>query len=315
MAAPVSPFAHLAKTAAARHGVVSIEEAQACGLTRSQVDTMVKRGEWTRPRRGVLVSNAVADSWYRQAAIAALSTSGVLSHRAGGFIHRLDGIRSAPIELTKDRGLSRAGGPWLVHTSSMLTPADYTMVKGLPVTTLARTVIDLGRVFDDDVLEQVLDDAFRKGLTQRSLDDALDRLQRPGPSGTGNIIRILSRPDRIGPLPDSKFERLVERACVQAGLPVPQRQLVVRDAEGRIVARLDMAWPEAMLGVEADSVGYHGTGTRIRSDNRRDLLLASLGWEMVYVGWDHLRDPAAFTEALRVIYNHRLGSPGGRPTR
>lgn len=95
----------------------------------------------------------------------------------------------------------------------------------------------------------------------------------------------------------SWFEALVERCLVSPALPPLVRQHEVRDAVGRLVGRLDLAFPSICLGVEAHSRLHH-FGSREAFDEDRDLALASEGWEVLYVGWQGTRQGA---ELLRIV--------------
>ena len=159
------------------------------------------------------------------------------------------------------------------------------MTAGIAVTSIARTLVDLGAVVSDDRVEQALDDAIRRGYSLRWITETLDRVDRPGPSGCASLRRVLARPDRQGPIPDSMFERSMERMAVAGGMPQPERQFRVYDGLGSthgglgiLVAQLDAAWPAAKLGVEAHSARWHDGNRRGRADQRRDNRLAGLGW-------------------------------------
>jgi hypothetical protein len=162
-------------------------------------------------------------------------------------------------------------------------------------------------VKDDDIVEKALDDALRRGASERWIRATLDRVDRPGPSGTARLRRVLARPDRVGALPDSMFERIVERACNR--LPPPVRQLEVSEVGGARTAYLDVAWPEAMLGVEATSVRWHGDPTRKRNDKQRDMWLKRQGWHIEYPTWEEARAPDEFVEMLEANYLSRLRAP------
>ena len=172
----------------------------------------------------------------------------------------------------------------------------------MPVTSIARTVVDLGAVVEDDVVEQALDDALRQGFNPLWISQTLERVDRPGPSGAPALRRVLARPDRRGPLPESVFERVVERACRAIGMPRPVRQHEVRDRQGRLVARLDLAWPELGIGVEAHSRRWHFGDANARTDQHRANRLAALGWLVIFVGWADVDDPERFVAVLRDAY-------------
>ena len=172
------------------------------------------------------------------------------------------------------------------------------------MTNVARTLCDLGAVADDDVVEQALDDALRKGFSLRWITETLDRVDRPGKSGTASLRRVLARPDREGRTPDSRFERLVERVIVGAKLPRPVRQHPVHEATGKLLGTIDVAWPDLQLGIEATSKRWHGALSQTRRDIARDAAITGLDWKLLYPEWRDSIDPATFVQV--VAHEYRL---------
>ena len=307
------PRVRWSAAASRRHGVTSRTEAADLGVTPGQVRSAVARGEWRRAQPGALVSTASPTTWFQLLAIAVVSTVGVASHRAAACLHALDGFAipfgavhlpghmAAPIEVTvlRPRRVDRPG--WVVHQTHVLDDQDVTVVNGIRTTTIARTLADLGAVVEDDRVEQALDDALRRGVSPRWIERTLRRLERPGRSGTASLRRIISTADRGGPIPDSMFERLLERGTVDAGLPRPERQVRVVDLVGSTVGILDAAWPELMVGCEAQSDLWHSGPRRGRKDMERHNRLTALGWRMLYASWADASDPLQFTERLRQV--------------
>jgi hypothetical protein len=289
--------------ARSRHGVVGTTEAMQLGMSRSQLRTEIDRGIWRRVAPGALVAAAAPTTWRQQIAVATVSTSGVASHRAAARLHRLDGHRSDVVELTVPLSTRVDRPGWIVHRSSTIHTCDLTEVEGIRTTNLARTLVDLGAVVGDDLVEQALDDSLRRGASSRWISATLERVHRPGPSGSMALRRVLARPDRAGPLPDSTFERLIERAAVDAGLPPPLRQFRVTRADGRPIAVLDAAWPDRKIASEAQSERWHGGPRGAQRDLDRHNRLTSMGWKLLYATWDDARSPASFTSRLQDLYH------------
>jgi len=298
-------MAAVAARAAERHGVISVAEATHLGLTRGRRRAAIGRGEWLRPLANVLVAAGAPPTWRQRAAIAVTASGGVLSHRAAAHLHSLDGIPEPAIEVTVPASCSWRHDGTIVHRAQSMDRADVLEVDGIDVTSSARTLVDLGAVVDADTVEQVLDDALRRGVSPQWIAQTLDRLARPGRSGTGTLRRVLERPDRRGPLPDSVFERLVERICVAAGLPAPERQVEVRDETGRVVGRIDVGWPERRIGVEGHSRRWHSGTLRGERDRVRDNRLTALGWELLYASWSDTEHPEALMRDVRAAYDRR----------
>ncbi len=296
------PRALVHAVARSRHGVVGTVEAMQLGMSRSQLRTDIDKGIWRRAAPGTLVATAAPNTWRQQIAVATVSTGGVASHRAAARLHRLDGHSAEVVELTLPRAarLDRPG--WFLHRSSTLDACDVTEVDGIPITNLARTLVDLGAVVGDDLVEQALDDGARRGASSRWISATLDRVHRPGPSGSMALRRVLARPDRAGPLPDSTFERLIERAAVDAGLPPPLRQFRVTRTDGRLIAVLDAAWPDRRIASEAQSERWHGGPRGAQRDLDRHNRLTAMGWKLLYATWADARSPVRYTTRLRELY-------------
>jgi hypothetical protein len=106
------------------------------------------------------------------------------------------------------------------------------------------------------------------------------------------------------------METRMRLLLVDAGLPppVPQYELVV---DGRVVARFDLAYPDARLAIE-----YDGAGHDDRLDRRRDIRTGALGWQTVrLVSADILQTPEETAALVRAVLRRRLlllGRPGRR---
>ena len=235
-------------------------------------------------------------------------------YRAAAHLHRLDGFhRSPPIEVV--------GGPscrrirWLdvvQHWVEPLSSEDLVVVDGIPCTGLARSVVDVCGLVDADIALRAVDDFERRGASLNWLRLTAERLHRPGQSGTRVCRELLDRRQRGGRVPDSWFERLVERCVATEGLPPWVRQHVVRDEAGHTAGRLDLACPTLLLGVEANSKSFHFGARPEALDQQRDNRLGALGWHLVYVGWYATERPETVAVTIDAIARRRgtqLGVP------
>jgi very-short-patch-repair endonuclease len=173
---------------------------------------------------------------------------------------------------------------------------DLRLLKGVPVTSPARTVIDLAGRLDGEVLEAAVEDVLHRGLTTAStLERRLAALGGRGRPGAGRLERVLMERDQA-PL-ESRLEVKVWRLLRGAGFR-PVRQYVVR-CEGRTF-RLDFAWPRLKVAVEADGFRAHGGKVAHVGDRRRWAALAASGWRIVPVTWDDcVKTPEVFLERVR----------------
>ncbi len=296
----------VAALATSQHGAFGTRQAAERGVTKKERLVRVNRGQWLAPMRGVLVVAGSPDTWHQRLMIGVLASGGIASHRAAAALHALDGIAPGRLEVSVAAGRMPRVPGFVVHRVAPLAPVDLTVVDGIPTTNIARTLCDLGAVVNDEVVEQALDEALRRGFSLRWIEQTLDRLERPGPSGTASLPRVLGRPDRVGRLPDSKFERLIERLVVAGGLPQPVRQHPVYAPTDVLLGKIDIAWPDVMLGVEATSARWHEGPRRGRNDQVRDLRIRRRGWELLYPTWQDTIEPAEFTATALDIYRARL---------
>jgi len=268
------------------------------------------RGEIDRPRPRAVRFVAAPRSWMQDQSVAVLSAAGVTSHRAAAHLHRLDGFDRPPeLESSVERPRSVRATGLIVHQVDRLDDADVTCVDGIAVTSLARTLCDLGAVVPDDLVERALDDALRRGCSMTWIDETLQRVARPGPSGTSGLKRVLDLADRQGRVPDSWRERVTERMLSHPDLAGLVRQFEIRTAAGEFVARPDLALVDVRLGIEFHSDQWHYGPRRGRSDRRRDLAASRIGWELLYLDASDHRDPTRAVAAVVDVVRARRAAP------
>lgn len=292
----------VAELAASQHGAFHRNQA-ADHLSTRTLRRAELRGDLRRVLSDVYILRAFPVSWKQN--LSALSLAGgLISHRAAAALHGLDGFATGKLEITISPFSNRG---WLpnttLHESVRRQAVDRCVVDTIACTTVERTLVDLGQVVPQFELEAALDAALRRGVSLGSIEAALDRLDRPGPTGVGPLRRLLADPARAGALPDSMFERLVERMVLGAGFSAPQRQFEVM-AQGR-TWRVDLAWPRQRVAVEAHSKRWHFGRAATDHDNARDLALAAAGWEVLYLTWAQAQEPSLFLEQLRSVLDQR----------
>jgi len=138
----------------------------------------------------------------------------------------------------------------------------------------------------------------------------LDRIDDLGASGWSGVafLRVLLDERKDEPEDaESVGELWTYRQLRDAGFPEPVSQYVVHDDRGGIVARPDLAYPWAKLPIGYDGRKPHGNPVAIERDKERDMLLKSMGWEVLRVTKRVIRSPAPFLAAVRL----RLAQFGG----
>lgn len=290
--------------------LAQLAQSQRGYLSRSQllsevsprtVSRWVANGRLERVAYGVYRiagSPAPADSHLRIALLGARAFAAA-SHRAAASLHRLDGVRRQSDVVCHTPNRTRLAG-LIVHESTDLRDGDITEVRGIPCTTVVRTLLDLGAVVRPEVVEQALDDALRRRLC--TLDQVALRHQeiaRRGRSGVGVLRPFLE--ERLGSelSPATGFEQRMIRLIRAAGLPEPVRQHRVQ-LPGGGHAFLDLAWPDISLAVECDDLASHFAAHRLRWDEQRQNELVLLGWTVLRFTFHDVRDlPERTMQAIR----------------
>lgn len=180
----------LARIAATAHGVVTHDQLLAAGITRSELKQRLRSGGLLRQHRGVYRVGHEAPSLAATylAAVWACGEGAVLSGRAAGRLHRLIKGEAPPPEVTARTARLVAGV--ITHRSPGLAGRDSTRVRGIPVTTVPRTLVDLAASLSLDPLARACHEAgVLHGTTPAHVDAVLAR--RPTARGAGNLREIL----------------------------------------------------------------------------------------------------------------------------
>lgn len=267
----------IARLARLQHGLVTRAQALAAGLSPSTIRRRVAAGAWVRRAAGVYAVATAPATWRQQVLVACLAVDGVASHRTAASLWGLSGFRPGPLHVLVPNGRLDRRRRVTVHQTTALPPGDVARVDGIPVTRVARTLVDLASCTSERELEEAVDDALcRRLVTLDRLVRRADALLGSGRTGSATLRRVLATWDD-GAAPQEVAEARLFRRLVRAGLPPPMTQVEVYD-DGRFVARLDVAWPERRLGVELDGFRWHAAPRAFERDRLRRNRLVSLGW-------------------------------------
>jgi hypothetical protein len=280
--------ASVAQLGARQHAVVALGQLVALGLNTSAVRKRAAAGRLFRVHRGVyaLVPGSLLsrEGWW-MAAVLAAGPGAALSHRSAAHLHGLRPTSRERIDVIVP-GASRRIVPGVdVHRSIPLTDHDVTTINAIPVTTLARMILDLAAVVDQRAVERVIGEAVdREVFDLWAVNDQLKR--NPKHPGTP-ALRAALGPDRAG-LTDSELEELFIAIWWPTGLPRPQTRFHIDPGDGGLLIRADFAWPDAKFNLETDGGRYHTPEHHRRRDYRRDQRLKRAQWEVLRVGDDQL---------------------------
>lgn len=277
--------AALAEIIVRQHGVVSRTQALDVGVTRHQIDRRVATGEWTPLARGVYRHHLVPAGWEARLMAACLSVDGVASHRSAIRNHDVRGHRSPVVEVSIEQGRWRPPGNFRIHQTTQIDRIDLTEVNGIPTTGLARSVLDFAAVSSPERTNALIDVLLvDRRLSLADLTDVLVRHSRKGRDGCGRLRTALD--ERIGEsgVPRSDFSRMVARLLVAHGLPKPEFEFEITDAAGRI-GFVDLAYPDARIAIELDSVRWHLNRVSFERDPVRRNRVVNAGWTPLSFTW------------------------------
>lgn len=304
--------ARIAAIASRQLGLVTLAQLSACGLGRGAVAHRVATGTLIRVAPGVYALGRPADDPFAPALAAVLAVNGDawLAGRSAGAAWRL--VRpaaNAPVELCVVECRSRSRPGVEVRRLSRLDPRDRARQGPLPVTGLARTVVDLAPVLSGDDLERAAGEAVAvHGLTAAALKGALDRT--PAAKGGAAVRRLLE--DGDGPRHTrSEAEREFLRLIREAELPVPRMNVRI----GRYT--VDALWEDRDLVAEVDSFRFHRSRKRFEEDRGRDADLQGRGFLVTRVTWRQMTEHRVATaarlgavHAVRGLQRHGSGTRG-----
>jgi len=281
----------IAAIAETHHGFVASHHLTELELSASQRDWLIASGFLVRTRYGAYRVAGAPPSWRGEllAACWAGGTRAVASQRSSMAVRGLPGGDERIQEIMCPRWRRARHSTLIVHESLVLPDQDITVVDGIPVTTIERTLVDLGAVCTRNVVERALEAALREELT--TLDDVRNtmmRLAQRGRRGVGILRSILDEYDADRKLTESDREKMMLQAFRKHGLPDPLPQYVIRH-NGRFIARVDAALPEFKIAFEYESYLWHTGKTALVRDTRRRNKLLAVGWPTIGVTAADLR--------------------------
>ncbi len=250
----------LARIAGASHGVVTRDQLLRAGVTPEEIRQRLLRGALLREHRGVYrVGHRAAsvDATYL-AAVLACGAGALLCRCAGA--HLLAVVKGAPPIPEVMAPTERRVRGVVTRRCRDMDPRDAFSWRGIPVTTVQRTLVDLAAILTVDDLARACHEAgVRYGTTPSSVDAVLAR--RPSSPGAAKLRAVLHGDVHVTlSTLEARFLELLEAE----GLVLPQTN---RPAGGR---RVDCRWPEQRLTVELDSYRYHQSRHAWEQDRRRE---------------------------------------------
>jgi very-short-patch-repair endonuclease len=192
--------------------------------------------------------------------------------------------------------------------TAKLAPDEVTRRDGIPVTSLARTVLDLAPELTEDQLKSVVEQARKIGMPIGQLERLVERHRRR--PGTPKLRKILATRSKADNATRSELEDLLRASFKRYDIPPGEFNVLV-EVRGALI-EADCVWRKERVIVECDGWRDHGNAFARKRDNRRDRKAKLDGWTVFRVEWDGIDDDFAddLREALGVsAHGVRVADP------
>lgn len=273
----------IAAVVARQHGVATNRQLVDAGLSPAAVGRRLAAGRFRALHRGVYATTPFLLPLAREmGAVLASGPGSTLSHRSSAGLWGLYAVAAGgPVDVIPARHRSKIRGIRL-HYVRQLAADERVVHEGIPVTSPARTILDLAAVLGGRELESIVARAERERLV--TVDQLVAMLERSrGRRGVPELRKVLALPGGAA-LTRSEAERQLLALVRQARLPPPVCNAVVGGYE------VDFLWPDAKLAVEVDGYRHHGTRTGFERDRLKDSELVAAGLTVLRVTWRQIAE-------------------------
>jgi very-short-patch-repair endonuclease len=277
--------------------VICARQLYALGLSKDQVSSRTAAGWLHRLHRGVYAVGRRRATFEGRwlAAVFAAGKGAILSHQAAAELwglRRRTGDGAIDVAVPSGSGKASRNG-LVIHRLPALRPEERTFHRRIPVTTAARTILDLATFLPVRQLERAIDEAERLNLCN---EEDLERIVAAhfGRAGAGALRTLLREHQAGSTATRNDLEERFLALCRKHRLPQPEVNVPLLDYI------VDFLWPEARLVVEVDGRATHGTRRAFQADRDRDGRLAVAGYRVVrFTWWDVTRRPAVVADRVR----------------
>lgn len=290
------PNGPLARLASRQYGVVSASQLHQIGIDPRRIQAL-RRSERLIPlHRGVYaVGHWSLSPWSRaNAAVLSCGEGALVSHLSVAYLRRLLPMpyEARDIHVTSSRKIPSRSGI-LIHQAEPLHPHDTIIFNKIPMTTPARTLLDLAGMKREDCSKDMLVKALNQALvrghtTVEELNAVMARY--PGRRGAKLLRKLMGESG----VDESEAERRMRGIIRDFSLPPAEQNVWIQNY------KVDFLWREADLIVEIDGYQFHSANPTFISDRRRDRKLLFADYTVLRYTWDDLVDsPATVASEIR----------------
>lgn len=295
-------------------GVVSRSQLLAAGWSSSAITRAVRSGRLMLAARGIYRTDGTP--WTRRAAqhtaLLVVGPGAVFGRWTAAALHGFTEPRPGPLDViaASTRRAPRPNDDLLRLTRTRSLPPEHRCeVDGLPVTSGARTLLDLAATTATGELTELTAASLRlRACTLADLEAVLNA--RDNARGRKRLHAALEVLGDDGAVTRSDVEAGALRSLIEGGLPRPRVAFRVVDANGAFIAEVDLAYPEQRLAIEIDGFRWHSSPDSKRRDEERQNRLVLAGWTVLRFSASDVRArPHLLVDAVREALRR-----SGRPT-
>ena len=280
----------IAQIAGVQHGLVTAAQLRAIGVSPASMSARAVDGRLHRIYRGVYAvgHRTLTEHARRRAALMALPGGALFSHRTAAALHGLlVNPLSAPLDLLVVAKCARNRPGLRIRATRQLPSQDRATAHGLPVTSVARTLVDISSTTDEPTVRRAFHEAdVARTLDVLAINEVLTRLgNRPGAAILRGLIAA----------PPETSETFVEAylgICTHFGVDRPSVDVHL-DIGLPTLGQIDLVYEHAKVIIELDGAQTHMTRKRFEEGRRRDPYLSARGWLTLRFTWRRIHHDAA----------------------
>ncbi len=273
-----------AELAAVQHGVVSRGQLRGCGLSDRQITRAIALSRLHAVHRGVfaLGHGRLTAAGRRSAAVLACGIGAALGYRSAAAHWDLRPSSSPTSEVVVPRTSRPHHATVIVHRHPTMRPDELAVHDGIRVTTVARTLLDLGAVLPAGALRRAVGQAdVLRRFDLRAVEPLLVRHPRHrGRRALAEVLRTWEEPDRIRSLQEEDFPQL----CARFGFPRPVINGIVLGME------VDAVFFDHGIAVELDGYAFHSGRIQWEDDHAKRARLTAAGWMVLAYSWRQVQE-------------------------
>jgi len=288
----------------------------AAGWRDRGIATMVRHGDWTRIRTGAYVESSRWNDLGKvdkhrtraRAVLAQAKTELVFSHTTGLCELGIEpwDLSLDQVHVTRPDGRAGRAEAGVRQHCGVVGPLDTQVTTGVTTMVPARIGLEITMIADLEHGLVAMNQILHAGLAEKAEVAALAGRMQHWPSSLTTDLVVRLSDGRCESVGESRTAYL----CWNAGIPMPVPQHEVTDADGRVVAVVDFAWPEHGVFLEFDGKvkytsllkpGESAADVLLKERARERLVMELTGWRCIRLTWADLHDPARTARRIRQV--------------